>query len=352
VPDKFRELREALRIRNTTREQIRSLNDQRNKSGGDDAKFLSQYEKLISRLASVDDRLSGLRQALAEEIEESRTTLTAAEEGMRAQRSREVTDTAYDEEGLALHRQLESERARLSLLEAAATAESAADIDRISAMAVTDTDGTAAEKKDAIMESYNNVRFADWPGASVPERIGMLWREGRKPQSKRSILISAAAIVALTLIVVGGAFASGTSGERDVTDFLRDGELLVPVLVDGADGVRNLEFTIEYDSDLLTGISAVQGDVGRLAVMQYDIDRSGILTVTVRDVVGISGTGPIVVVRFRANDRVAEQAPLMFTFIKATDVRTMSDMPVLGDDGWIDTETLDMLAPELRFTPH
>jgi hypothetical protein len=177
----------------------------------------------------------------------------------------------------------------------------------------------------------------------------MLWREAEKPRSRRSIVNSAIVVGVLCVVVLGAVLVSGHLNPRDPADFLREGEVLVPVLLDGADHVRVLEFSLEYDTDVVTAVSVIQGDVGRLAVMQYDIDRSGTLQVLVRDVTGVSGTGSVVIVRFRTNQVVPEPASLRFTSLDAIDTRTMLDMPVQGEDGWIDTATLEIQSPVIRF---
>ncbi len=195
----------------------------------------------------------------------------------------------------------------------------------------------------------HDARVPDWPGASVPERIQMLWRDGKKPHSRRPIVISAIAVGVLAIIVLGAVIASSMTNEKTAQDFLGKGEVLVPVLVEDMQGVRNLDFTLEYDPDLLTAISVVQDQVGRLSVMQYDIDRSGTVQIGVRDVTGISGTGAIVVIRFRANDAATERAVLHFSSVSATDVNTLEERPSVGDDGWIDTATLESQAPVVHF---
>jgi hypothetical protein len=84
-------------------------------------------------------------------------------------------------------------------------------------------------------------------------------------------------------------------------------------------------------------------------VMQYDINHSGHVTVAIRDVVGISGTGTIIIARFKTAESAEGLASLKLTSISATDVTTLLPRPVEGDDGWINTGTLEVLAPVLRF---
>jgi hypothetical protein len=124
---------------------------------------------------------------------------------------------------------------------------------------------------------------------------------------------------------------------------------MVPVLIEDAEHLRNLEFTVAYDPDVLAGVSVVQDEVARLAVMQYDILKSGEVNIQVRDVVGINGSGSIVIIRFRTSEIVPEPSPLRLVSLSAVDVRTMMERPIEGEDGWVNTETLDVLAPVLRF---
>ncbi len=355
MSETLRDFHEALRARDAIRERVQSLRDQRPTEDSRDRKLEAKLQRQTDRLSALEQHVAQLRHTLARETDQARAAVATAEEAQRAlaqrHRAGEVSGEAYRAQESALREQLENAEARLAQLGRAVTAESASELDRLNAELATETETTLLQKRDAMMQRYSQSRFADWPGAPVPERLAMLWREGKKPQAKRPILISAAVVGALALIIIGTVLVAGASRERDITDFLGHGEVLVPVLVDQAEGVRDLRFTIEYDADLLTGISVIQGDVGRLAVMQYDIDHAGIMTVTIRDVGGVSGSGPIIVARFRAKESVDRQTPLTFTSVSATDVRTSTDMLVHGENGWINTNTLDVQSPVLDFTP-
>ena len=177
----------------------------------------------------------------------------------------------------------------------------------------------------------------------------MLWRESKKPNSRRSIIVSSVVVGVIAVLVLGVVFISSHLNPGDPADYLGVGEFLVPVVVDDAQNLRSLEITLEYDNTVVTAVSVIQGDVGRLAVMQYDIDKSGSVDMLVRDVTGIEGTGTILIVRFKTVEIVPGPTALRLASLSAIDSRTMQDMPVQGEDGWVNTGTRDVQSPAIRF---
>ncbi len=352
MPETLRDLRDTLRLRDAVRSQLQGLDTTQGQDATKKDKRQERRSELMRRLSKLDDDVSRLRQALSDEAERSRTDLSEAEQSLRTLEERlragDITDAIFQKEERSLRNQMRAACAHVSLVESVCTADTAQEMDGRRTEAIANSDMSASDKTDALMRRYTEGRPADWPGASVPERLGMVWRDGKKPRSRRPILISTGIIAALTLIVIGVVMVSGASRDS-VTVFLGQDEVLVPVIAENADTVRELEFTIEYDPGMVTGISVVQGEVGRLAVMQYDFDRAGSLTVTVRDVVGVSGTGELLIARFRTRPDAAGQAGLTFTSIEAIHALTGSVIPVHGQDGWIDTDNLDVAAPVLQF---
>ena len=344
-------LREALRARDRVRRQIDKLDNQAPPEGGNIEKRQLQRAKLTAQVSRTDKDIDTLRDTLAREIEASRSIVSATESELHhldeRHESGEITDAAHGKQARALERTLSDARARIEVREKAQRAESASDLDWLVSVPA------AQRKPDAPQQigegDISDARIPDWPGASVPERIQMLWREGKKSHSRRPIIISGIVTGVLAFMVLGLVILSSMSPHRTAQDYLGKSEVLVPVLVDDMQGVRNLDFTLEYDPELLTAVSVVQDEVGRLSMMQYDIDSAGSLEVSVRDVTGITGTGAIVIIRFRANDAVEEQATLEFTSVSATDVLTLQSRQALGEDGWIDTATLETNPPVLRF---
>lgn len=353
MSETLRELRDALRVRDILRGQLGGV-DEKLAQGEEDAKVQRRRDSLVRRLATSDEGIAKRRQALLQEAEEARVALSETEQSVqemdRQRREGTITDEAHEKRTHPLREKVKTLSAQISLLEAVCTAETAADMDRLRTAAIANSEVSALDKTDALMRRYTEGRPMDWPGASIPERLGMVWRDSKKPRSRRPILISAGIIGALTLLVIGVVLTSGSSRQRDVTEFLAEGEVLVPVYVENAEAVREMTFTIEYDPDRVTGISVVQSEVGRLAVMQYEFDRSGNLSVTIRDVTGVSGTGEMLIARFRTGEGAEGRVSLTFTFVEATDALSGNDLPVYTEDGWIDADSLAVAAPTIRFT--
>jgi hypothetical protein len=343
-------LRDALRARDRITRQLEELDARVIPAGGDTKKRQSQMARLAAQLSTVDSDIKELHDVLAREIEASGAIVGGAENELTILEERHasgaITDASYDKQVRALGRTISAGRARREIRERAQRAESAAGLNWLASIPA---DQRKPDRLQQIGESdVSDARVPDWPGASVPERVQMLWREGKKSHSRRPIIISGIVVGVMALIVVGLVIVSNFTSDKTAADYLGEGDVLVPVLVDNMQDVRNLDFTIQYDPQSVTAMSVIQDEVGRLSVMEYDINE-GQLTVSLRDVTGITGTGAVVIVRFKANQSVAEQAALQFASVSATDVSTLEDRPVLGIDGWIDTATLEVSAPVLAF---
>jgi len=345
VADTLTQLRDALRKRDKARAQLQALQSQLPTGESDHQKRQAELEKLTSKLSSAGGDVSKRRESLAQEIDASRSVVSAAEDELRDLNERhdagDIPERAYGRAVPAIRARIAGAEARIQIREKALAAESAKELDWLDKL-------TIAQRK-ADVPPQTGGPATDWQGATVPERIMMLWRESKKPQSRRPIVISSIVLGVLALSVLAVVLVGGATSDTTMEDYLGRGEVLVPVLVQDMEGVRSLEFTLQYDPQLLTGMSVIQDEVGRLSVMQYDIDRDGHLRVTVRDVTGITGTGALIIIRFKVNELVEEQAPLEFVSVAATDVQTLQPRPAQGENGWVNTSTLEVYAPVLRF---
>jgi len=351
LADTLAQLKDVLAAHDEARARLQELENQANGEGGPGKRLGSNLRKQSERISAMADRERILRDSVEREMEQSRSAAAATEAELHDLEGRygsgQVRDAAYETESQGLRSRLTDARARIAVREKALQAKSAKDLDWLDSVPAAHRSAEASGQ--TATQGTSDVRFTDWPGASVPERIAMLWRESKKPASRRSIAVSTAVVGVISIILVTVVLISGHLNPRSADDYLGEGEFLVPVLVDSAEYVRNLEFTLEYDSEVLTAVSIIQGDVGRLAVMQYDVYRPGALDVLLRDVTGIAGSGSIVIIRFKTNEAAPDPTPLQFASLSAVDSRTMQDMPVQGENGWINTGTLDVQAPVVRF---
>lgn len=351
MADTLTQLRRALADRDDIRETIVKLEREAAAStaGGDKAR--SKLEKQTERLSSAEKDVDAARKTVTDQLVASRSVVEKAEAELRDLEERhasgEIPDESFDQQREVAQRRASSAGKRAAVREKALQAESAKELNWLArtpvAYLASEDDAQQAE------QSKRETHYSDWPGASVPERIVALWRDSRKPHSRRTILVSSIALAVTVVAVIGVILVAGSRNPRDASYFLREDEVLVPVMVDEAVDIRNLDFTLEYDNEALTAISVIQGDVGRLAFMQYDIDGSGRVDVQLRDVTGIDGSGSIVIIRFTVGESSTGTFPVYFTGLSAVDARTIQERPAEGADGWIEAGTLDILAPVIKF---
>ena len=344
-------LKDVLASRDEARTRLHELETQVKGGGEADTRLSSNLRKQSERLSALRDRERTLRESVERETERSRSAAADLEVALHELEGRhssgQVMDAAYEMEAHLLRSRRADAEARIAVREKALQAESARDLEWLDSVPAVHRMAEGGQQPGA--QGASSMAPSEWPGASVPERIAMLWRESKKPGSRRSIVVSSVVVGAIAVLVLGVVIISSHLNPRDPADYLGVGEFLVPVLVDDAQHLRNLELTLEYDNEVVTAVSVVQGDVGRLAVMQYDIYKPGMVEVLLRDITGIEGTGSIIIVRFKTNEIVPGPTALRLASLSAVDSRTMQDMPVQGEDGWVNTGTSDVQSPVVRF---
>ena len=351
MADTLNQLRNLLAARDEARVRVDTAAARAAEEGSVQKRLQADLRRETDRLSAMEDKVHEVRDSISREIELARTSRTEANESL-AQLHALHDSGGLPEEAFALRQ--EDLSARIEHMEGqiatglrALQAESAHDLNWLDAVGEEHRLGAETEVAPALKPG--SLSISEFPGASVPERIAMLWRESKKPQSRRAIIVSTATVSIITVLVLAVVLISGNLNPRGPADYLGKGEVLVPVLVDKAENVRSLEFTLQYDPTILTGISVVQSDVGRLAVMQYDIDKSGEVKVLLRDITGIDGSGSIVIMRFKVNEVEPNPSPVKFAALDAVDSVTIEPRPADGEDGWVNTLNLDVRAPVVRF---
>ncbi len=331
----------------------KKLNDLEQKAA-QSADAAAQEQKLArqrTRVAGNERKVQETREVLAREAARSREDAGAAKNSLAELDARRaagaVGEASYVTETRRLQRRVTEDERQAELLQRATTADSAAELRTITAPEPRPKLGE--ESSEELIQRYTEPRGLEWPGITVPERIVMLWRESKKSGSRKPVIVSGVIVAALILVLIGVVAVSGHMSPKEASDYLGKGEVLVPVLVDDARNVRSLQFTVAYDPEMLTGMSVIQGDVAQLGVMQYDILKSGKIEVSVRDITGIEGSGSIVIMRFRSHEILPEPSPLLLESLSAVDLDTMEERPMRGEAGWVDTATLEVMAPVLSF---
>jgi len=209
--------------------------------------------------------------------------------------------------------------------------------------------GTADIMRDPALRRYTQITSIDWPGATVPERLMMLFREAKKSDSRRPIVISSIVVAAISIALIAATLINGALNPGDGQNPLGKGDLYVPVLVADADDLGVLEMTIEYDDAVLSGISATSGPIAETAAVDCSVETPGIMKVRMVAANGVSGSGAIVLLRFRVDEIVLKPAALDVTAVTASGSLSMTTVPVEFEDGSVNTATLESVAPVVRF---
>jgi len=313
----------------------------------DERKYDAAIAKGRKHLDEASVAVAGARSALRTDIESSQRTaetlrseIAAVEQQLA---SGEPYTDKYEREQVKLRQRLTRAEANEELLKQAAGTESSEELTKIVASMeeepVRDEDGFP----------IGRATYTDFPGMTVPERLILLFREIKKnPHTKRPVIISAATIGALILALFGVLIVSGMRNDPGNTpNILGRGDVLAPVLVDGAEDVGRFEVTLTYDAEVLTALSVQPGSLASSGLLERNVSTPGTVTFSIADTTGITGSGELVIIRFRTNHIVVDPAPLTLSSVSVYDVHSLDELALEEEDGWIDTGNLSVMAPVL-----
>ncbi len=346
--DTVTRLRDALVVRDDARAKLRDLEGDTKRAQRQPKTVAAEIRRQQEDIAEKDREVEALRAKLISEKEKAEAEKVALVEELSSLAAPEAAGTAGKEES-RLRERLEKLAQRLARMEKGVSARSPDDIPAVVSVVPGRDRGTADIMQDPALRRYTQVTTIDWPGASVPERLMMLFKEAKKTDSRRSILISSIVVAGITLVVLAVTLISGATNPGSDHSPLGKGELYVPVLAADADRVGRLEMTVEYDTAVLTGLGASNGPLSAAAAVDFDLETPGKMTLVVSDVTGMSGSGAIVLLRFRVDHIVIKPTPLTVTAVTATDARTMGPVAVAFESGSVNTGTLESVAPVIRF---
>jgi len=346
--DTVTRLRDALVVRDDARAKLRDLEGDTKRAARQPKTVAAEIRRQQEDIAEKDGEVEALRAKLLSEKEKAEAERIALMEQLSAPAVRQAAGTAGKEEA-HLRERLAKLEERLARMQKGLSAQSPDDIPAVISIVPGRDRGTADIMQDPALRRYTQVTTIDWPGASVPERLMMLFKESKKTDSRKAIVISSVVVAVLTLVVLGTPLISGARNPDSSQSPLGKGELYVPVLAADAGEVGRLEMTIEYDAAVLTGLGASNGPLSAAAAIDLKLETPGKMTLAISDVTGVSGSGAIALLRFRVDHIVIEPTPLTVTAVMATDARTMAPVAVAFEDGSVNTGTLESVAPVVRF---
>lgn len=124
-------------------------------------------------------------------------------------------------------------------------------------------------------------------------------------------------LVALLLAIA--LFAVGCSCEGDK-------EVEVPINLENASNVGSLQIEISYDASVLQATQVEAEELGKNAMIESNLDNSGIVIIGIVDSSGIKGSGSVVNISFNVLETDASSS-VTIKNAAAHDVNTLVDLP-------------------------
>ncbi len=145
--------------------------------------------------------------------------------------------------------------------------------------------------------------------------------------------ILVAFFLAITLFSVG----CSCEGEKEVK---------VPINLENASNVGSLQMEISYNATVLQVVQIEAGDLGKNALIEFNLDTPSYIIIGIVDSSGISGSGSVVGISF---DVLAKDASSSVTIKNAVahDVDTLVDLPTSLTQGSFAAG--DVSAPSIIF---
>jgi len=346
--DTLARLRDALVVRDYARTELKALEGDTARAARQPKALADDVRRQVGHIAGLDRDVEELRAKLVSEKQKAKTERAKTEEALAALPAGQGAPQAGGKEEAVLRDRLAKLTAQLTAMEKGISAQSPQDLPAV--VGVSGRERTTADiMQDPALSRYTHVDSLHWPGATVPERLMMLFKEAKDTDSRRPIVISSIVIAVITIVVLGVTLISGAINPTDGRSPIGRGELFVPVLVADADDVGTLEMTIEFDEAALTAITATPGPIATGGVVECNTATPGRMTLRLVDVTGTSGSGAVVLLRFVVDDIVPEAVVLDVTAVSATGSLTKAPIAVEFEDGSVNTATLESVAPVLRF---
>lgn len=132
--------------------------------------------------------------------------------------------------------------------------------------------------------------------------------------------------------------SSGSPGKLKLSvgnaSALPNQEVDLPIAITGATNLGALELVLTYDPAILEARSADRGTLlSSNSLVEYYINPSGRLAVTLVSQDGVSGDGPVATAHFLVKGKTGQKSPLRMENVRAWDGKTHLDFLVTTEPG-------------------
>ena len=111
-----------------------------------------------------------------------------------------------------------------------------------------------------------------------------------------------------------------------------DKEVDVAVNLQNASNVGSLQIEISYDASVLQAIKVEAEELGKNALIEFNLDKAGIIIIGIVDSSGINGSGSVASVSFDVLEKDSASS-LIIKNVTAHDVDTLVDLPTTLTQG-------------------
>ena len=109
---------------------------------------------------------------------------------------------------------------------------------------------------------------------------------------------------------------------------LPGGTVQVPILLNKAENVGNMDFTLTYDPTVVQAYKVTKGSLLAGGTLAGNLEESGIIRFGFATAAGISGSGSIATVEFRVVGAEGDSSPLSFSNVLANDATTGAELTI------------------------
>lgn len=133
----------------------------------------------------------------------------------------------------------------------------------------------------------------------------------------------------------------------------KDGEevVKVPINAQSADDVGAIHIELAYDPAVLEATEVKAGTLAGNAMIEYHLDTTGWVVVSMVDSAGMNGEGSLAVVTFNVVGEDGATSALTLENLAAWDATNVFDMPVESTPGSFAGKARKLTAPVMFFNP-
>lgn len=102
----------------------------------------------------------------------------------------------------------------------------------------------------------------------------------------------------------------------------------VPILLNKAENVGNMDFTLTYDPTVVQAYKVTKGSLLASGTLASNLEESGVIRFSFTIAAGISGSGSIAIVKFKAVGTGGDSSPLTLSEVLANDATTGIELTI------------------------